>query len=299
MDKITIRNPNTDSVLTLDCETVPGYILKSVDWGTVKATHDSYKYVNQVGESLTSTTLGTREVTIEGWVVVQEDPIVMKNLKSKLNKFVNPSEQFELQYENYILSVVFDSTVSYSKNESENNDTLCKFQITGTAFDPVFRYKQESISIFATTTASFHFPLIISKDLPESGLVFGKRSDSLIATVVNDGDLPVGVKIVFKAKGPLSNPSLVNILTQEQLQIAKEFIFGEEAEVYTSVGNKRIQGKLPTDSGWKNYFQYFSLSNDWIQIQPGVNLFRYNAETGLDNLEVSMYFRPEFLEVQG
>lgn len=298
MDSITLRKPSTGEILVLDCETVPGYILKSVDWGTIKATHNSYKYVNQIGESLVGTSLGTRDITIEGWVVTQENPLIMRSLKSKLNRLINPSESFELLYEEYTLNVTFDATVSYAKSDAENNDTLCKFQLTGVAFDPMFRYTQDEISVFATTTPMFHFPFVISRSLDEGGLIFGKRSDSLIVSVLNEGDLSVGVKVVFNAKGDLSNPQLINILTQERLQITKNLSFGEVVEVYTSIGSKRIQGKLPSDAGWINYFQYFSLQSDWIQLQPGENLFRYDAESGLDNLEVTMYFRPEFLEVQ-
>lgn len=298
MDKIILLNKQTEDTITLDCVTVPGYILKSVDWGVIKATHDSYKYIGQVGESLTNTALGTRDITIEGWVVVQEDALIMKTLKEKLNSFINPTETFELHYEDYILEVVFDSTILYSKDESENNDTICKFQITGVAFDPVFRYASENISRFATTTSLFHFPLVVSPDLEDSGVVFGKRSESLISSVINPGDLSVGLKIIFAAKGPLSNPYLINILTQEKLQIKKDLVYGEVVEVYTSIGSKKIRGKLVSDADWSNYFRYFSLDNSWIQLTPGSNLFRYNADSGLDNLEVTVQFKPEFLEVQ-
>lgn len=298
MDKITIRNSKTNESLIIDCETVPGYILKSVDWGTIEATYNSSKYVNQIGESQSDPSLGTRSITIEGWAVTQENPLIMKSLKSKLNRFINPTENFELLYKNYTLNIAFDSTVSYSKEYSENNDTLCKFQLTGIAFDPVFRYKQENRSIFAVTTPIFHFPLVISQELPEKGLVFGKRSDSLIITVANNGDLPAGMRIVFRAKGSLTNPSIINIFTREKLQLQKELSFGEEVEIYTGIGNKKVQGKLKSDTDWKNYFRYFSLSNSWLQLQPGINMFRYDAESGLNNLEVIVYFKPEFLEVE-
>lgn len=298
MDKITIRNPATDAVLVLDYETVPGYILKSVDWGTIEADHNSSKYIGQIGESITGVSLGTRAITIEGWIVTQENPTVMKSLKTKLNKFINPLNEFDLLYEDYIIHIVFDSTVSYSKEDAENNDTLCKFQLTGIAFDPVFRYQEDKAAVFATLTPVFHFPLIIPDDVEESGIIWGERSDSLISSIVNDGDLPIGGRILFKAKGNLSNPYLINITTQETLKLQKNLVAGEEIEIVTSIGQKSVTGKLLTDTSWNNYFQYFSLDNSWMQFPVGSSLLRYGADSGIDNLEVTVYYKPEFLEVQ-
>lgn len=298
MDKITIQNPATGAVLVLDCETVPGYILKSVDWGTIEAGHNSSKYIGQIGKSITGVSLGTRSITIEGWIVTQENLTMMKSLKTKLNRFINPLNKFDLLYEDYIIHIVFDSTVSYSKEEAENNDTLCKFQLTGIAFDPVFRYQEDKAAMFATLIPVFHFPLIIPDETEESGIIWGERSDSLISSVINDGDLPIGVRILFKARGNLSNPYLVNITTQETLKIQKNLIAGEEIEVVTSIGQKSVTGKLLMDKNWSNYFQYFSLDNSWMQLPIGSSLLRYGADSGIDNLEVIVYYKPEFLEVQ-
>lgn len=298
MDKITIQNPATGAVLVLDYETVPGYILKSVDWGTIEAGHNSSKYIGQIGKSITGVSLGTRSITIEGWIVTQENLTMMKSLKTKLNRFINPLNKFDLLYEDYIIHIVFDSTVSYSKEEAENNDTLCKFQLTGIAFDPVFRYQEDKAAIFATLIPVFHFPLIIPDETEESGIIWGERSDSLISSVINDGDLPIGVRILFKARGNLSNPYLVNITTQETLKIQKNLIAGEEIEVVTSIGQKSVTGKLLMDKNWSNYFQYFSLDNSWMQLPIGSSLLRYGADSGIDNLEVIVYYKPEFLEVQ-
>lgn len=298
MDKITIQNPATGAVLVLDCETVPGYILKSVDWGTIEAGHNSSKYIGQIGKSITGVSLGTRAITIEGWIVTQENLTMMKSLKTKLNRFINPLNKFDLLYEDYIIHIVFDSTVSYSKEEAENNDTLCKFQLTGIAFDPVFRYQEDKAAIFATLIPVFHFPLIIPDETEESGIIWGERSNSLISSVINDGDLPIGVRILFKARGNLSNPYLVNITTQETLKLQKDLVAGEEIEVVTSIGQKSVTGKLLTDRNWSNYFQYFSLDNSWMQLPTGSSLLRYGADSGIDNLEVLVYYKPEFLEVQ-
>jgi len=190
-----------------------------------------------------------------------------------------------------------DETVRYSINTSENNEIMCKFQIDGTCPNPMFIDKQERYSAFATTIARFHFPLIMSEDLPSKGVIFGNRMESLIAGVTNEGTVPTGMRIVFKANGSLTNPKLVNVSTQEAFVINKSLIDGEEIEVNTNSGERNVRGRIG-NAEFTNYFKYRALDSSWLQLEIGENLFRYDADSGLDNLEVFVYFNNKFMEVQ-
>lgn len=297
VEEITLRKISNSEEIHMDMVTAPGYILKSVDWGTIKGTHNTYKYLNQIGVSVNNTSLGTRGIAIEGWVVAQHERDMTKK-KSALNAFINPQEPLDLLYDDYKIQFNPDNTVKYSINYAENNDVVCKFQIVGTAHDPMFVDSIENRLNFATTTAEFHFPLVISPQLPEGGVVFGSRTDSLIATVINKGSVSTGMRIVFKAKGSVSNPKLINVETQEQLLIRKDLVAEEEIEINTIVGSKRVRGRIGETSPFTNYFVYKTLDSTWIQLAVGKNLFRYDADSGLDNLEVFVYFQNRFLEVQ-
>lgn len=274
----------------------PNYILKSVDWGTIKGTHHSYKYVNQVGESITNTSLDPRPITIEGWIVAKDEND-MTSLKNKLNSFVNPQEYIDLFYSEYTIKCIPDETVKYSTSSDENNEVICKFQIVGTCPDPLFSDNFETVSAFVTTDANFHFPLIISKSLPDKGIVFGKRTASLIANVVNDGAISVGMKIVFKANGTVVNPSLIKVNTQEEFLINKTLIADEEVVINTNIGEKGVKGRVGNNE-FSNYFMYKDIDSVWLQLDVGNNLFRYDAKEGIDNLDVFVQFYNKYLEVQ-
>lgn len=295
VERIILRKVKNLEELTLDMVSTPDFILKSVDWGTVKGTHNSYKYVNQVGVTITNTLLGTRDITIEGWIVAQNE-IQMTHLKSILNAFVNPQEEIDLFYSDYVIRFKPNESVKYSVAFEENNDAFSKFQITGMAANPMFSEAVENKSVFASTTPMFHFPLIISESLDEGGIVFGKRTESLIANANNSGAVAIGMRIVFKANGSVVNPSLINVNTLEEFKINKTLIATEEVEINTNIGKKSVKGKIGNND-FINYYMYRDIDSKWLQLEIGDNLFRYSADDGIENLDVFIYFSKQFLEV--
>ena len=296
VERIVLKRMKSQEELILDMVSTPNYILKSVDWGSIKGTHHSYKYVGQVGETIANTSLGTRPIQIEGWIVAANENY-MSYLKRKLNSFVNPQEILSMVYNDFNINFVPDETVRYSVNASENNEIFCKFQINGTAPNPLFSDEFQTTSVFVETVPSFHFPFISSNTTQDKGIVFGKRTPSLIVNINNKGSVPVGMKIVFKANGAVVNPTLTNVNTQESLTINKALTAGEEVEVVTNIGEKSVKGRIGNDS-FTNYFMYKDIDSAWLQLDIGDNSFRYDADDGIENLDVFVYFYNQYLEVQ-
>lgn len=296
VEGIRLQNVETRAVLTLDMVSTPDFILNSVDWGAVESTHHSFKYVNQIGVYVTGTSLETRSVTIQGWVIAENESL-MTIRKTTLNRFFNPQQAVDLFYKDYVLRFLPNTSVRYSTTIAENNEVVCKFKVEGYCPDPLFAEKTESKITAASTQAMFRFPLVISREPdPPGGIVFGLREPSLIVAVTNKGAVNVGMKIVFKASGTLENPSLINVDTQEFFKINKVMQAGEEITVDTIIGEKKIEGLLNGVKG--NYFKYRDLDSTWLQLRVGDNLFRYDAEENVDALEVYIYFNNKYLEVQ-
>ena len=296
VERIILKKVKNSEELILDMVSTPDYVLKLVDWGTIKSTHHTYKYVNQVGATISGTSLETRPITIEGWIVANDENR-MTTLKNKLNSFINPQDAIDLYYSKYMIRFIPEETIKYANDYSENNDAFCKFVITGICPNPLFTNAVENISIFATTTGMFHFPLVMSTSLPEKGVVFGNRTNSLIANVFNEGAVPTGMRIVFKANGTVINPKLINVNTQENFILNKTLVADEEIEINTNIGEKSIKGKVGS-SAYSNYYMYKDIDSSWLQLETGDNLFRYDADSGLENLEIFVYYFNKFLEVQ-
>lgn len=295
VEEISLKNISLNEDLPMNMLNTP-YCISLVDWGQIQASHYTYKYINQVGRYVMGTSLETRAINIEGWIIAENDE-AMTYRKGFLNRFVNPQNLIRITYKNYELDFIPDSTVIYATNFADNNNVICKFQIIGTSYDPIFKDKYSKTIYAATTMPKFHFPLIIS-DTPDppGGVLFGVRTNSVVFDVNNLGNITNGMKIIFVAKGTVLNPSLVNASTFEFFKIDKELESGEQITINTSTGEKTITGFLHGLES--NYFRYKNRDSSWLQLNVGVNTFVYDADENLDNLEVYISYQDKYLEVQ-
>ena len=296
VENVILRNKQTSALLELDVVNTPFYILDKVGWGQIKGTHHSYKYVNQIGVYVTSTSLETRDVSVSGWIVSNSE-LHMSQRKSMLNRFVNPQQPIELIYKNYSLEFLPDRTIKYSATIKENNEVVCKFEINGLAANPLFKDTNTTNIPIAGMLGMFHFPMMLSAiDNGIPTVMMGLRQPSLIVNISNTGSVQTGINIVFEATGTVVNPSLINIYTQEQFKINKTLAAGETVVVSTTIGEKKIVGTLNGVSS--NYFKYRDLRSSWLQLDTGDNAFKYDADNGIDSLNCTIEYSNKYLEVQ-
>lgn len=292
IESITLKNLVTNQSILID-KTTSDWVLGEIDLGTVEGSHHSYKYVNQVGVYIDSTSLEERAVSIPGWVI-GENFADMKDNMTVLNRLVNPQHELELTlFDQYVLRFKPDYSIKYATPYEENNEVLCQFLIQGTCADPMFSTKRGILTQIASILPKFHFPLIIPQD---KGIILGLRQPDLLATIVNDGDIDTGMVIEFSCNTTVVNPSLLHVGTQEFVKINKTITPGETITVSTVSGNKYVRGYH--DGQTENYFKYWDWDSTWLQMYRGVNVLKYDAEEGVDGLSASVTFTPKLLEVQ-
>lgn len=292
IESITLKNLVTNQSILID-KTTSDWVLGEIDLGTVEGSHHSYKYVNQVGVYIDSTSLEERAVSIPGWVI-GENFSDMKNNMAVLNRLVNPQHELELTlFDRYVLRFKPDYSIKYATPYEENNEVLCQFLIQGTCADPMFSTKYGIITPIASILPKFHFPLIIPKN---KGIILGLKQPNLLATIVNDGDIDTGMVIEFSCNTTVVNPSLLHVGTQEFVKINKTITPGETITVSTVSGNKYVMGYQGGQT--ENYFKYWDWDSTWLQMYRGANVLKYDADSGVEGLAVSVTFTPKLLEVQ-
>lgn len=268
------------------------FVLDEVDLGVVNGTHHSYKYVNQIGIYINSTTLEQRTVSIKGYVIGDDYGLLEEN-KNTLNRFINPLQAVDITVlDKYKLTFKPDYSIKYSAPYKDNNEVLCKFLIQGTCPDPLFTTLGEQSAVIGTVK-KFHFPLIIPKNV---GILMGLRTSSLFLNLNNTGDVATGMIIEFTCTSSVKNPKLINVDTQEFIQIDKTIVPGEKIVVSTISGEKYIRGTL--NGVESNYFAYLNYESTWMQLSTGLNTLKYDADDNVPGLEISVSFLPRLLEVQ-
>ena len=119
--------------------------------------------------------------------------------------------------------------------------------------------------------------------------------DNGIVDCYNEGDVSTGMRIRFTALGTVSNPILLNVDTEEFIQINATMKTGDVIEINTKYGSKGA--KLIRDGVETDYFRYIDVDSTFMQLAIGDNMFRYDAASGVNSLEVSIFYSKEFLGV--
>lgn len=153
------------------------------------------------------------------------------------------------------------------------------------ASDPLIYEEAATRTDIALWRANLEFPL----ELPVEGIEVGYREPSLIANVVNNGSNDTGMDIRFSSLSEVVTPQLININTYEQLKLNMTMLPGDVVEVSTYRGHRKVT--LIRNNVRSNIFSKVDLSSTFLQLRTGDNLFRYDASSGLDFLEIAMTHR--------
>ncbi len=264
----------------------PFFLTKIDGAGEAKQTVNTFKAPEQDGAFYISSTLDMRNITLEGTVSARTTEEAYEQRKRFLRVFT-PKLQGTLVYrERQISCVVEEAGFSASARERAPN-----FFVSLLCPSPFFETLEEVRAELAVWTPLFHFPL----EIPESGVELGSRQPSQIITVDNIGDVPCGCLIVFRARGTVENPELMRLDTGEYVRLNSTMGAGDELRVYTHFAGKHV---FSVSGGAEvNAFSLLDTGSTFLQLSPGRNLLRYDAGVNMDLLEVSLYYRPQFLGV--
>lgn len=257
-----------------------------------KVTIYNKKGMGQDGSSYLGNTIETSDKAIELAVIAQsEDELI--HCRSRINKVFNPKNgEGYLVYTDDLKEIRSKCIIDSLPYFSTVNTTVNKCLISLTACNPFWSDIIESKTDIALWQGDLEFDL----EIPASnGVMIGHRELSLIVNVFNEGDVECGVRVEFKALAAVVNPSIINVNTQEFVKINKTMEAGELITLTTGFGNKRVESSL--NGIVANAFNQIDFQSTFFQLDTGDNLFRYDAESGIDNLEVTIYYTPQYLGV--
>lgn len=214
-------------------------------------------------------------------------------LRRRMLKIFNPELSATLVYEYGGFKRVIDCR-AYGEPKILKKEVLYEFDLQIECLNPFWREEEETKEDIASWVAAWHFPCVIEKDSTKS-MIYGYRAESVIVDCYNEGDVSTGMRIRFTALGTVSNPILLNVDTEEFIQINATMKTGDVIEINTKYGSKGA--KLIRDGVETDYFRYIDVDSTFMQLAIGDNMFRYDAASGVNSLEVSIFYSKEFLGV--
>lgn len=250
--------------------------------------------VNKNESKYISSFANGRQISIDYTIIGGE--YVQNKIRDKINRIINPldnNKELTITVGDKIIKGVVDKIPSYRSNNTTKYFTQDNMNIF--CFFPYWCDKKINITKVIKWLGDFSFPLSISKN---KGITMGHREKSLIANVINSGQVKTGMIIEFYARGDVLNPSLFNIYTREHIKINKDMVAGEKILVNTNLGQKKILSiRNNIETNILNCIDMQNGGDTFLQLSVGDNFFRYNAEENLNNLEVTIYHLNKYLEV--
>lgn len=287
IEKLTYTNERGESVAFSHASI---YHLNEVNGiSDVRNTIYTINSAGQDGDTYLGNRIESREIEIVG-SIKERDKGRMQEYRRKLIRILNPQYAATLAYEygdfKRVIGCKTDSAPVFSRRAIFQDFTvqlLCP--------NPFWRRENETRDDIATWFGCFTFPLEILHD----GWEIGTREPSLIVNVYNDGDVQTGIRAEFRALGIVKNPSLLNVDTQEFIKMNVTLEAGDVLSISTGYGRKEVS--LKRRGIVSNAFRYMDVDSTYLQLAAGDNLFRYDAESNLENLEVSIYHDDLYLGV--
>lgn len=245
--------------------------------------------MGQHGDTYINQRFEPRDITIEGNINSRDKDKVL-SLRRQAEKILNAELDAKLVYIYKDFVRVIDCKVDGGPT-FKRAAVFMQYSIPLLCCSPFWREETEARNEIAAWVPSWEFDF----EIPEEGMEMGYREPSVIVNVYNEGDVKSGMRIVFSAIGTVVNPMLLNINTQEYVKILATLQAGDVITINTEYGQKGAT--LTRDGKETDYFRYIDVESTFMQLAIGNNVFRYDAESGVDALEATIYHNNKYLGV--
>lgn len=289
MLKVTYTNTNGESVVLGNDKP---YILTEVEgFDSPENIISSESNYSMDGESFISQKLAVRNITLTGYAVGKDKVDFLMIRKNAISIF-NPKLAGTIKYENEHGTYSIDVIPEMPPTFQIGNKTGQPYQITLKALDPYWTDKSEIDAEIpmARIEPMLTFPLEITPDFEFAHLIAGD-----VIEIHNNGDVAVGAVFAINVGGPLVNPRLYNVLTQEYFALNGTFMTGTKLRISTLRGKKRVE--QDDGDGWYNIMTKRKVESKFLQLEKGINYLQLQADSGVAFTTSYIKFEPKILGV--
>ncbi len=257
----------------------------------VRSTLYTIHSMGQDGDSYVASRIEGREIDLSG-SIRERDPVKARDLRRKLARVLNPklSGTLTYQYGDFI-RVIDCHAVSSPVVAKKLQDIYHRFSLTLSCLEPFWREASERRTDVAAWLGALEFPV----RLPAAGMSVGYRQPSVIVNVYNGGDVESGIRAEMSAVDTVVNPKILNVATDEFIRFKLTLSVGDTLAVSTGYADK--WATYTHDGVEDDALQYLDIDSTFLVLEPGDNLIKYEADAGVDNLEIVVYHSNRYLGV--
>ena len=163
--------------------------------------------------------------------------------------------------------------------------------------DPFFKDPTDTTVVMAGWEPVFEFVHEFTDELEELGV----RVAELVKTIENDSAADyIGIEVLMQASGEVVNPVLYHLQQDIHIQVGTvDYPFtmdpGDIVKITTGTNEKNVF--LIRGSEQTTINEYLEDESEFIQLIHGMNTFVYDAESGIDYLDVTIKYRFRYLGV--
>ena len=271
MYKLSVQNAAGD---TLNLSQNKNYMVTGVQGLTPVAAAINTSTAGMFdGTVYNSARLNYRNIVITASIVQD-----VENARIKLYDYFQTKQFCTLFFENDARNVYIDGYVEtfecdlFVLGEAVQISIICP--------DPYFKSVKTSTETGSKVTPLFEFPTEFN-NVELSTFNY----DATIA-VNNGGDVSAGFDIDIHFSGNVTNPILYNAATGDYFGLNATFVAGDRVVINTRNGKKSV--KLIRFGVEINQFNNIQSGSAWLQLARGVNTFTFNADSGVNNMQISI-----------
>nr|DAM75213.1 MAG TPA: tail protein [Caudoviricetes sp.] len=256
-----------------------GFLInKPVGIDTVVCKLNEAQGIDQTGTTVQSVNVQSRPVTISGILVGE----FQAENKDKLLSVVRPDLYARLYADDYFLDVRPTATPTI-----EASSKFAAFQFSATAPYPYWQKEDSELAVLSGVEYGFKFPWNQSR-----AYRFGTAIRKQFLNVRNSGQVPVPFTLTFMALAEVKNPQIADASTGKFIRINKTLSAGER--VVVEITHDRTYVTSSVDGECRGALE---LTSSLYRLAVGDNVLKPTAESGLDDLQVSIDFAPEIVGV--
>lgn len=268
-------------------------VSKDVDGlaGVVNVVY-STNSMGQHGDTFIGQRIEARPIDIVGHINAKSKAQAYE-LRRNLFKILNPELDGKLLYQYGSFKRVINCRL-HGEPQTKRENVIISFTLPLDCLDPFWREESEQKEDIASWVADWEFPCEIEQENQQS-MIFGHRAENVIVDCFNAGDVTTGMRVRFTAIGEVQNPILENVDTGEYIKLNIIMQAGDIAEINTNYGQKSavlLQGGQEIDCS-----RNVDVDSTFMQLKIGDNNFKYDAEAGINAMEVTIFYSEKFIGV--